>query len=60
MFSNPVNSGLNPAPNSNNALIFPFTSIFPAEGVATPVISFSNVDFPEPDCPIMATYSPNY
>ena len=60
MFSIPVNSGLKPAPNSNNAEIFPLTIILPSVGVKTPVINFKRVDLPEPFLPIIPTVSPRF
>ena len=60
MFSIPVYSILKPAPNSSNADIFPFTSIFPPVGVRTPVIIFKSVDLPAPFIPIIPTVSPRF
>ena len=57
-FSLPVNSGLNPAPNSSKAANLPFNSTFPLVAVNVPAIICSNVLFPEPFSPIMAKVLP--
>ncbi|MNI54632.1 hypothetical protein D3C73_1095340 [compost metagenome] len=57
-FSIPVYSGLNPAPSSNKAEIFPLTEIAPPLWTTTPVIIFNNVDFPDPFFPIKPRISP--
>ena len=58
IFSLPVKSGSNPAPNSINGAIAPLTETFPMVGSRTPAIIFSNVLFPEPLEPIRAKESP--
>ncbi len=57
IFSLPVNSGLNPAPNSMIALTFPSTSNSPRSGTSIPANSLKKVVFPAPFCPIIPTTS---
>jgi hypothetical protein len=58
MFSRPVNSGLNPEPNSSSAATRPLTSTLPVVDDSVPQIICNNVDFPEPLRPIIPTVSP--
>ena len=58
MFSLPVKSGWNPAPNSNKEVNFPSISILPLLGYKIFVIIFNNVLLPQPFVPINATVSP--
>ena len=58
MFCLPVKSGLNPAPSSRSAEIFPFTVIVPFEGKIIPHISCNSVDLPLPFFPIIPRNSP--
>jgi len=51
-FSRPVSSGWNPLPSSSMAARRPRVRISPEVGRTMPAMHFSNVDFPEPLCPI--------
>ena len=57
-FSRPVNSGLNPEPNSSKAATRPLTSISPTVGERVPQISWSNVLFPLPFLPMIPKVEP--
>ena len=57
-FSRPVNSGLNPAPNSNNAATLPDVTTRPLVGCKMPQISCRMVLLPQPFGPTMPSISP--
>ena len=57
-FSRPVNSGLNPEPNSSMAEMRPFVCKAPLVGFSVPQIIWSNVDLPLPLRPMIPIVSP--
>jgi hypothetical protein len=59
MFSRPVSSGWNPAPNSRRAASRPRVTISPSVGWMMPATHFSSVDFPEPLWPSRPTVEPS-
>ena len=58
IFSIPVNSGLKPAPSSNNAATRPSYDTLPCVGSSVPVMICGRVDLPLPFGPMMPVVVP--